>query len=269
MISADDCDSLDQAVGQVLDIFSRARHPTSPFPPSELFSEGWMLRLLLDAHSNGHGGLPVPITANAVWHSEARLSSPFQRSHQGDPYAETHTHVDGVIGQFGFRPGTTAGFHLAPDATQFVVIEAKMGSKLAPGTAKAPWYDQAARNVTAMAWTLAQAGLDPCGLDSLSFVVIAPRDRIDKEPTFASYMDLGSIEDKVRRRIDLYRNDDPGRHRNLVEFRDTVLRRFLKALDLQLVSWEDTIADASLDKRPNLTAFYGRCQAHAGLDRRR
>ena len=107
-----------------------------------------------------------------------------------------------------------------------------------------------------MAWTVEQAGLNPQVLDSLTFIVIAPQDRIDKEPTFASYMELSSIEDKVQRRIDLYRSDDPDRYRKLVEFRDTVFTPFLRTLDLQLVSWEDAIADTSPESRPGLAAFY-------------
>ena len=82
-------------------------------------------------------------------------------------------------------------------------------------------------------------------------------------------MELSSIEDKVQRRIDLYRSDDPDRYRKLVEFRDTVFTPFLRTLDLQLVSWEDAIADTSPESRPGLAAFYGPCRTHAGLDSRR
>ena len=69
-----------KAVGRVLEIFSRAAGSEPPFPPAELFSEGWMLRLLLEGHHLGYNTLPIPLTERSRWFSEARLSSPFQRS---------------------------------------------------------------------------------------------------------------------------------------------------------------------------------------------
>ena len=56
----------------------RRSSATSPsFSPTELFSEGWMLRLPFESGFGGHGGLPLEIAPDAVWYSEARLASPF------------------------------------------------------------------------------------------------------------------------------------------------------------------------------------------------
>ena len=56
------------------------------FPPTELYSEGWMLRLVLDAAFRRGAELPFPLTEGARWYSEARLASPFMRR-SGSPSA--------------------------------------------------------------------------------------------------------------------------------------------------------------------------------------
>jgi hypothetical protein len=51
--------------------------------PTELFSEGWVLRLILESAYEGHGGLPFEFAVGARWYSEARLSSAFAPRHRG------------------------------------------------------------------------------------------------------------------------------------------------------------------------------------------
>jgi hypothetical protein len=131
---------------------SSETNESSCFPPTEIFNEGWMLRLLLYAvQTLGINSTPLAFEDGARWYSEALLGSSFGRQHRADPLAEGVTNADGVIGHFDFRPATKAGLRLRPGAKQFVVVEAKMFSKLSTGTKNARTYNQAARNVACMA----------------------------------------------------------------------------------------------------------------------
>ncbi len=195
-----------EAFSLIVEMLRRSDSSVSSFPPTELFSEGWMLRLMMESASRGLGGLPFGFHEGARWYSEARLASAFAHRDRRDPFAETSTHPDGVIGHFGFRKGTKAGLFLEDSATQFMVLEAKMNSPLS-GTSKVEWFDQAARNVAALAWTVHNAGLEVSQLGSVGFHVVAPAHRIAKEATFAEYTSLESVREKVLRRIDLYTDD--------------------------------------------------------------
>jgi hypothetical protein len=250
------------AIDRVFSIFARAGDPDPPFPPAELYSEGWMLRLVMDSHSNGLGGLRIPVTDQAAWYSEARLASPFQPSRRGDPNGEGITHADGVVGQFTFRDETTAGFELNRNAIQFAVIEAKMGSKLAAGTTRVRWYDQAVRNAAAMAWTIYRGESSLDSIEFLDFVVVAPQVRIDNEPSFEAWTDEASIADKVARRIELYGADDLQRRDDLRRFRTDLFDPFLDRLNIHLVSWEDALNSVAPAAAEPLSDFYGTCLVH-------
>ena len=126
---------------------------------------------------------------------------------------------------------TTAGLVLGPTATQFVVLEAKMGSKLAAGTSKAPWFDQAARNVAAMAWTIHTAEVSVEQVESLGFFVFAPRYRIDEHASFAEYTTLHSIREKAARRVALY-TDGPDTKERLAMFNEATMVAVLERIEL-------------------------------------
>ena len=70
-------------------------------PPTILYNEGWMLRLVLDwyaTHRESDFYFSFPEGGN--WYSEALLPSTFLPRYRGDKYAESWTHADGVIGHF-------------------------------------------------------------------------------------------------------------------------------------------------------------------------
>jgi len=125
------------------------------FPPTDVFNEGWMLRLILDAVQSNDMDSDLRFLPQSRWYSEARLDSPFQPVARPDALGEGATRADGVIGHFTFREQTKAGLRLHAGASQFVVVEAKMFSNLSRGTKNALEYDQAARNVACMANTIA------------------------------------------------------------------------------------------------------------------
>lgn len=155
-------------------------------PPTALFNEGWMLRLVLEwaaLHPSAIGALRFD--EGSRWYSEALLGSRFRPRRRGDVAGEGFTHADGVIGHFRLRPGNRGDIELLPGARQLVIIEAKMASGLSLGTKRAPDFNQAARNVACMAHLLSGTGCDPMAVTTLGFVVLAPAARI-AEGAFAT-----------------------------------------------------------------------------------
>ncbi len=147
------------------------------FPPTMIYNEGWMLRIVLSFQFEGVRCLPFSVRPRARWFSEALIASPFLPRRRGDPLGESHTHLDAAIGHFDFYPGTKAGLALRPNATQFVVTEAKMFSHLSKGTTNTPYYDQAARNVGCIAWAISQSSRSVEDFESLGFYVLEPQEQ--------------------------------------------------------------------------------------------
>jgi hypothetical protein len=247
----------EEAFALIVDMLGRAASPAPNFPPSELYSEGWMLRLLLESTQKGQGGMPFEFAESTRWYSEARLASPFLPRFRGDPHAEGYTNADGVVGHFAFVDDTQAGVSLEGSASQFVVVEAKMWSKLAAGTTKVSWFDQAARNVAAMAWTVHQSECEVKQLATLEFLVVAPRERLESEASFVEWTSRKSIATKVDRRITLYEKSED-QHR-LRRFQHETFSPFLDAVGVRLLAWEDLIEQVTEPHRDSIWAFYEQC----------
>jgi len=238
-----------------------AHTDSTVFPPTQLYNEGWMLRILLAIQAEEKECFPFSYHQRARWFSEAELNSPFLRrwrttkNRPKDELAEGHTHTDGAIGHFEFRPDTKTGLSLTEDSTQFVVVEAKMDSPLSPGVTNDPDYDQAARTVACMAWTIYESKRAVGDLLSLGFYVIAPEDQI-KKGVFEEEMRKSSIEDKVRTRVNRYMNDVE-KYEELQEWLKEFFIPTLECIDIGCVSWEDTI-----DKTNNRSIwnFYEQCR---------
>src|SRR3954454_17857939 len=114
------------------------------FPPSELYNEAWLLRIVLDWFTRQGGDrYPMSPLPGARWFSEAWLPSAFLARYRGDRLAEGRTHADGVIGHLTIGDPFHAVLTLHPDAKQFVVIEGKLRTRLSSGVKNAPFYDQA------------------------------------------------------------------------------------------------------------------------------
>jgi hypothetical protein len=186
------------------------------FPPTELFNEGWMLRLVLDAlqslNINDH---PLRFVEGATWYSEARLTSPFLRkskkelpNQEKDTLGEGYTNADGVIGHFTFRDGTKAGLTLPKGARQFIVVEAKLLSNLSAGTTNALTYNQAARNIACMAETIRQGHMTVADFESVGFFVVAPKDQLEKKARRNSqaYLSREAITQAIEDRLVSYKN---------------------------------------------------------------
>ena len=225
------------------------------FPPTDLYNEGWMLRLILDwfsIHQTPKHSLTISKTEK--WYSEALLPSAFLPRYRGDQYAESWTHADGVIGNYKIGENGAGDLSLTSDAEHLVVLEAKMFSKLSPGVTHARYYNQAARTVACMAEVLRRADRKPALLKQLSFFVIAPRQQIN-DGVFKRQMTRHSILETVRRRIDEYD-----------ESKDDWLEGwFLPAMahiTIGVMSWEELlsyVAGLDLESGEKLNEFYERC----------
>jgi hypothetical protein len=228
---------------------------TAAFPPTELYNEDWLLRIILDWFSR-HGGDRYPLSPlpGARWFSQAWLPSAFLSRYRGDRLAEARTHVDGVIGHFVVGDPGTAALSLMPEARQFVVFEAKLFARLSAGVRNAPYYDQAARSVACIAETLRRAEIAPEEMEELAFILLAPQARLD-DGIFEWDLALDAICRKVRRRVEDYAGErDPW-------FRDW-FEPTQRRIEVRSLSWEDIVEFIAFHRPEDglvIDSFYGQC----------
>jgi hypothetical protein len=236
------------------------------FPPTILYNEGWMLRLVLDWFNNHQiDNHYLSIPHNGRWYSEALLPSAFLRRSldKKNGLAERETHADGVIGHFTFVQSGTAIASLTKDAGHFVVVEAKMSSGLSTGVKNAGYYNQAARSVACMAEVICRANIDPKKMSSLGFYVVAPKDKIDND-TFTELVSIDSILSIVKRRVSEYGGEKDD------WFHDWFIPTIEKIV-IDTISWEDVIATITrIDSvsGQELSEFYDVCLKFNPLQKR-
>ncbi len=237
----------------VADLLLRCGTKTAVLPPTALYNEGWLLRLVLDWFerkcTEKH---TFAIQPGARWFSEALLPSRFLPTRRGDPLAESFTHADGVLGHFDISPGERGEVTVRGDAKQFIVIEAKLGSRLSKGVKNSENYGQAARNVACIAHAIHVAGLRPNTLHSLGFYVVAPEQQI-RSGVFEDFVTKERISSQVKARVCQYE----GKHDSW--FKKSFLPT-LASMEVKLLSWESIIAYIE-ERDPNfgLYQFYGKC----------
>ncbi len=229
---------------------------TAPlFPPTELYNEGWLLRLLLDwFSSNDLEGHPLYFPKNSKWFSEALLPTAFLPKSQKDTLGESWTHADAVIGHFSIGETGKADLSLSENATHFVVLEAKMFSKLSSGVTHARDYDQAARTVACMAQVLSRAEINPSKLSGFGFYVLAPQSQIEKG-VFKRQLTQESIRSKVERRVAEYGGEKR-------EWFDKWFLPTIEQVRIESISWEQVLEDmGEIDDGfgQEIREFYERC----------
>ena len=241
---------------RIAELLSMSDGPGRVFPATDLYNEGWMLRLVLDWFSRTPDcNCELQFLDGSGWYSEALLPSAFLARKRGDRLAESWTHADGVIGHFSIGENGAEDLSLKYGAKQFVVTEAKMFSKLSAGVTKAKYFNQAARNVACMAEIAKRAGITPSSFEDIAFYVVAPKSRID-EDVFSEYMTAGNIRDVVRRRVSEY--EEPEKENWFKEW-------FLPTLEvakLRCISWEEiltVISEHRGDDGQSLDGFYAKC----------
>ena len=230
------------------------------FPLTLLYNEGWLLRLVLAWYSQHKlKDKLLQFQPRATWFSEALLPSPFKPHYRGDPRAETRTHVDGLVGHFSIGISGKADANLNANATQLIVIEAKIFSPLAGGTKNAPSFDQAARNVACIAELLNQANRLPLEMTSLAFFIMAPEAQI-KTGVFAQKLERAAIKAAVLTRAKAFS----------IELGGWVEEWFIPTLEvirMEVLSWESLIgytATNDPDTFQSLHAFYEQCLIYNG-----
>ena len=232
-------------------------------PPSEVYNEGWMLRLILDWFSRQPpADHQLSFEKGARWYSEILLPSQFQPRFQADPLAESHTHADGVIGHFAIGRSGKGDIDLDADAKQFVVIEAKIFSSLSKGIKNFENYDQAARTTACIAQTLSIKQRQIDDISRLGFYVVAPEKQLKFEPTFQTFLQKDSIRIKVQKRIKTYSQSPEA------EAKDKWFKKWflptLERIDIQSMSWEEIlsyIGSADSAHGDALSEFYEKCLA--------
>ena len=236
---------------RVIDILESAGTEAVVIRPTELYNEGWMLRLILDwAQQHAPESHPLAFLPDAQWYSEALLWPPFLARWRGDQLAETWTHADGVVGHFNVGGTSKAGLTLREGAAQLVVVEAKMWSKLSPSTTNAPGYDQAARTVACIAETLKRADIKPQQMKRLSFFVVAPLRQIDSG-VFGDIVTKNSIKERIQNRVASYQGIRD-------EWFDQWFSPMLDTIALDVLSWEELLKQ--LDR--SYQVFYDQCFLH-------
>lgn len=241
---------------RIKDILERSDTNERVMPPTELYNEGWLLRAALDwfaEHPAVSHELTVP--EGARWYSEALLPSQFLARWRGDPLTETYTHADGAVGQFRIGESGAGDLALDGSAKHFVVLEAKLNSKLSSGIKNAPGYDQAARNVACMGHIIALAGCRPETAETLGFFVVAPASQIERG-LFEQQLTKESIEQKVSQRVAAY--EDAERKAWFDEWFAPMLER----MQVATISWEDVLAAIAAVDEPSgrsFAEFYARC----------
>lgn len=234
--------------------------PKSPtYRPTEIYNEGWLLKILLHEYSEHRcekGSLKFQ--DDAKWFSEAMLPTKFtarstkELGHK-DTLAESRTNADSVIGHIEVGNKGKADLELAKNVKQFVVIEAKMNSKLTGYVSNVPGYDQAARTVACMAETLSVNKIHPDKMESLAYYVLAPEKRIGNSK-FKELVDECSIKEAVRKRVGDY--GDEGVYK---EWFEECFEPTLKKITLDVISWETVIEQLPNKSKEKVNHFYQLC----------
>ena len=226
--------SSNQALRSIQEMLDAASSEWPLFPPTLLYNEGWLLRLIL-AWFAAHPGRAHPLSfmVAARWFSEALLPSAFLPRSRSDKLAESRTHADGVAGHFQIGQEGKADLQLLPDASQFLVLEAKMFSTLSSGVTNAPYFDQAARNVACIAEVLRRANRPPSALTKLGFYVLAPNQQF-KKGLFSRALDKKSILNKTQRRVQAYAGEKD-------EWFERWFQPTLTTIDIRSLNWESVI----------------------------
>jgi hypothetical protein len=163
------------------------------------------------------------------------------------------------VGHFEVSRTGRSEVTLAAQAAQFVVAEAKLGSPLSTGTKRAPFYNQAARNVACIAEVLRRAGRAPSSLGSVAFVVLAPARQVGPV-VLPELLSKGSLRATVEKRVAMYAGE-PDEKAKQAWFEQAFLP-LLEVATIEVLSWERLFEKVALlepQAASSLNAFYEQC----------
>lgn len=238
-------------IEELLRIYEESRlNPAQPeclFNPTLVFNEGWLLRAVLRQWKLAPGEAPLPFLpfpADATVYSEGQLHTPFAPRQRGDPLAEAHSHVDGIVGDFSIG-ATRSGIEVSADCRYLAVFEAKLYSQIASGTSRMAGYDQVSRTVACVINALLCAGCS--GPIAAHVVVLYPADNAGINP--ARYGKT-YLEQQIATRV-----QDFGLPPTAVFTRGW--RAALETVQLWFVTWEEALAETADGQ---MREFYQLCQ---------
>ena len=246
---------------EILQILEKADKVDSNIPPTLLYNEGWMLRIILQQIKEKKiidDDLSYP-NDDIDWYSEALLPSPFLARTRGDNLSESWTHADGVVGKFKIGKTDTGDLSLKDACDFFYITEAKMYSTLSTGTKNADNYNQAARNISCIAKLIfANKTIQIENFQKLGFYVILPEDQIKAKPTFSLFTDKENIKTTIMNRLSSYPTDDIQK-REIFDWINLNLNRLIDKLDVKLITWENLIAKSNDN---SIKIFYEKCKEY-------
>ena len=237
---------------ELLDLHEAGRiNPGKPeylFPETEIFNEGWLLRLVLKEWLDGSGGsqfgfLPFPDGITA--YSEGQLYTPFKRG----PHREGNTHVDGIVGDFSIED-TKSGIELKPNLSYIAAFEAKLYARLSADVKYAPGYDQVSRTAACLINSILLAGAKDDYSAHLVIVYAEDNRYIDPDLHTRDY-----VEKQITKRLQGFlKGAEPG---DAVERFAQGWRDVLDHLQIRFHTWEKVLAEIGND---DLDEFYILCK---------
>ena len=239
----------------VADLLRRCHSDETVFPPTDLYNEGWLLRITLDWFSKQKpSGHELSFSQGCTWFSEALLPSQFLARFRGDALSESWTHADGIIGHIRIGRGGKADTSFDTEVTHFVVTEAKIFSKLSAGVKNASYFNQAARYAACIAELLNKVERKPADLKRLGLYILAPAETIGYG-WFERPLDKADIKQKVERRVQAYEGEKD-------RWFEDWFQPVLDQLDVRCLSWEsilDYIGSVDKEYTIGLQGFYQKC----------
>jgi hypothetical protein len=229
--------------------------------PTELYNEGWMLRLVLYWFNGTHKYSHEKITMKEGihWFSEGRLESPFKKNEELTIPKEGYTRADGAYGNIELGNRGDSDIKLKEDCRQFVVTEAKMFSKYSEGIKRKKNYNQAARNIACMYQVVENYkenyGKSYHDIEEIAFYTLLPESQIEKEVSFKKYTTVKHIKETIENRIEPYNGKMKEWFNSFNEFLE-------KKIKIDLISWEEIVIfiksnDPEYGKM--LSDFYDKC----------
>jgi hypothetical protein len=226
--------------------------PKCLFAETLIFNEGWLLRSvlrewLLGPRSSQFGFLPFP--SGVAVYSEGQLYTPFKARFRGDQLAESHTHVDGIAGDFSID-GTKSGIVLRSDLRYIAAFEAKLFSRISSGVKNAPDFDQVSRTAACLINSILLAG--PQANHSAHLVVMYAEDNRYIDPSLYT---KAYVEKQITKRLqDFLTTGAPG---DAVERFARGWKDVLDNLRIHFHTWEQVVAEIG---SAELSEFYKLCK---------
>ena len=208
--------------------------------PTEFYNEGWLLKVLVYAITDfGKTKNPLYVNEKEQFFSEGLLPSPFLTNGKKKPYAESHTHADGAIGNFTIGNDNTKGL-LTLEGNKLFVFEAKINSGFSTGVTNAKFYNQAARYIACITETIGKEKV----LDDLliGFYLVVPKSQFEKKNkknkdkmNFKEFLNEKHILETVEKRVDDYKD------KVKIEWLETKFRPVLEKIVIKPLFYEDII----------------------------